>query len=368
MQKDDFPLLGIDHIRLHVASPAQTVRFWRDVLGFTKIAYAGPETGHPDTVSHVLAQGDMRVVITGSRDPDSYISKQVEYHGDTVADIALGVPDARTAYATAVRRGAIDFMGPRECRDKFGKVIMAGIRTYGDTLHSLVERSDYHGVFLPGFESENRSIGPGVGLCAFDHVVGNVERGYMNRWSQYYEDVAGFTNTIHFTDKDIKTKETALMSKVMQNRTGKIKFPINEPASKKESHVDEYLRCHGGPGVQHIAMETKDIVATVRTLRDRGVQFSPIPSTYYRKVRERFADFERAIIDTWQELDILADRDEDGYLLQIFTKPIVDRPTLFLEFIERQGSQGFGHGNFQALYEAKELEKLEREEAERGML
>ncbi|MBI4068222.1 4-hydroxyphenylpyruvate dioxygenase [Candidatus Kaiserbacteria bacterium] len=363
MTKDSFPILGID-LEFFVRSAQTTAQFLVDIFGFTEVAYAA----RTYSTSRLLVQNDIRFIVTEGSGADSPVAQHVAKHGDGVRDIAFRVPDVREAYKKAMLRGAIAHMPPHYECDHYGTVVCAAIRTYGDTIHSLVERTRYSGLHLPGFEAVWSSPNPGIGLITIDHMVGNVERGQMNRWVKYYADVMGFTNLISFTDKDIKTEYTALMSKVMQNSTGKVKFPINEPASENKSHVDEYLHYNGGPGVQHIAMETKDIVTTVRTLRERGVEFSTIPRKYYDIVRKRFADVERVDIDTLAELSILADRDPDGYMLQIFTRPVVDRPTLFFEIIERQGSQSFGHGNFQALYEAKELEKAEREQAERGTL
>lgn len=361
--KDTFPILGIDHLHFLVGSSKHTSTFLCQNFGFSERAYKGLETGERKSASRLLTQGDIRFVITCGLGSDSDIVRHVAKHGDGVKDIALRVPNARAAYKIAMERSAIHIKAPEVLKDKDGEIVRAIIGTYGDTVHSLIERSDHHEHFFPGFESVESREQENVGLLSIDHIVGNVELGQMNRYADYYARVMGFTNLITFDDKQISTKFSALMSKVMWNGS-KIKFPINEPAAgKRKSQVEEYLDFYGGPGVQHIAMESEDIVQTVTKLRARGVKFLKIPKAYYDDLRERFADIPDVNVDALQDLGVLADRDEEGYLLQIFTKPIVDRPTLFFEIIERHGSRGFGEGNFKALFVA-----LEREQDRRGNL
>ncbi|MCA1830068.1 MAG: 4-hydroxyphenylpyruvate dioxygenase [Actinomycetota bacterium] len=361
---DAFPLQGWDHIEFYVGNALQSAYFFRNVMGFREVAYAGLETGVKDRTSHVLEQGEVRIVLTGSLAPDTEIGAHVRAHGDGVKDIALRVPDAEDAYRVAVERGARGVLEPTVSEDEHGKVVRATIATYGDTVHSLIQRDDYHGAFLPGFQTVDQPVDRTVGIVNLDHIVGNVELGKMNVWSSYYADVMGFTNMVHFRDDEISTEYTALMSKVMADGVGKVKFPINEPAKgKKKSQIDEYLEFYRGPGVQHLALRTDNILKTVAELRRRGVQFLRVPDTYYEEVRERFADLPEVDVEALRDARILADRDEDGYLLQIFTKPVVDRPTVFFEIIERRGSRGFGLGNFKALFEA-----IEREQELRGTL
>ena len=355
-----FPILGVEYIEFYVGSAKQTAYMLKRSFGFQEVAYSGIETGRTDGVSHVLTSGEAHFVISGSLSPHSRIARHVAEHGDSVRDIALRVPNVRHALSVARARGAIMIQDATVMKDEHGSVVVGKIGTYGDTVHTLIERVDYTGPFLPGFRGVTEERSNPIGLIAVDHIVGNVELGKMNQWADYYARVMGFTNRQSFSDKDISTKYTALMSKVMEDGAGKVKFPINEPAGQEKSHVDEYLDFNRGPGVQHIAMETKDIVATVCALQAHGVEFSPIPQAYYDILRTRFADIDTVDIDMLAELGILADRDEDGYLLQIFTKHVVDRPTLFFEIIERQGSRGFGIRNFQALFEAKELERTQR--------
>ena len=364
-QQDEFPILGIDYIEMCVGSAKHIAYYLCNAFGFSVIAYRGLETGSQREVSYVLAQGDIRFVVTGSLQPGSLVGHSVAHHGDFVADIALRVPDACVAYDTAMQRGAIDFAEPRLYADGYGSFVISAIKTYGEVIHSLVERKEYTGIFAPGYVPLNKDASSGVGLHTIDHIVGNVPLGQMNIWAEYYARVMGFANLVHFTDSQISTEYTALMSKVMWDGKGKVKFPINEPAlGKRKSQIDEYLEFHGGAGVQHIALETDNIVHTVSQLRLRGVEFLSIPQTYYSdSLRARFRDVRTVDIDALADLGILADRDEEGYLLQIFTKPVVDRPTLFFEIIERQGSRGFGIGNFKALFEA-----IEREQGERGTL
>jgi 4-hydroxyphenylpyruvate dioxygenase len=364
MRSDPFPILGIDHIELWVGNARQAAHFYRSAFGFAPLAYAGLETGVTDRASHVVEQGEVRLVLTGALSPESPIAEHVRLHGDGVRDVAFRVPDAEEAYRAALARGAIDVAPPAVLEDEHGKVIRAAIGTYGDTIHSLVQRDEYAGPFLPGYRAVAAGSEPGVGIRAVDHVVGNVELGRMNVWASYYADVLGFTNLVHFRDDQVSTEYTALMSKVMWDGVGRVKLPINEPApGRRRSQIDEYLDFYRGPGVQHLALETPDIVATVSELRRRGVEFLRVPDAYYDQVRERFADVPGVDVEALRALGILADRDDEGYLLQIFTKPVVDRPTLFFELIERQGSRGFGLGNFKALFEA-----IEREQALRGTL
>jgi 4-hydroxyphenylpyruvate dioxygenase len=361
---DAFPLQGWDHVEFWVGNALQSAHFFRNVLGFHEVAYAGLETGTRDRVSHVLAQGEIRFVLTGALEPDSEIAEHVRRHGDGVKDVALRVPDAEEAFRVAVERGASPVLEPTVTEDEHGKVVRAAIGTYGETIHSLVQRDDYDGPFLPGFQAVDEPKDRSVGIVNVDHIVGNVELGKMNAWASYYADVMGFTNMVHFRDDQISTEYTALMSKVMTDGVGKVKFPINEPAkAKKKSQIDEYLEFYRGPGVQHIAMRTDDILKTVTELSRRGLRFLRVPDTYYDEVRERFSDVPEVHVDELRDARILADRDEEGYLLQIFTKPVVDRPTVFFEIIERHGSRGFGLGNFKALFEA-----IEREQAARGTL
>ncbi len=362
--EDFMPMHGIDHVELWVGNATQAAYFYREALGFEQIAYAGLETGIRDRVSFVLQQGRIRLVLTGSLTPGHEIGEHHARHGDGVKVIALSVPDADYAYRTAVERGATGVRAPWDATDDGGKVRMATIATYGETLHTFVERSGYKGTFLPGYAEQRVAphTGP-TGLLAIDHIVGNVELGAMETWVKFYEDVFGMTEMIHFSDEDISTEYSALMSKVVTSGNGRIKFPINEPAEgKRKSQIDEYLEFYGGPGAQHIAVATRNIVGTVAALRERGVEFLMTPESYYDEVPERVGKIEEDLEDLRRE-GILVDRDDEGYLLQIFTKPIGDRPTMFLEVIERHGARGFGDGNFKALFEA-----IEREQELRGNL
>ena len=362
---DDFmPLNGIDHVELWVGNAAQAAYFYREALGFEQVAYSGLETGVRDRVSFVLQQGRIKIVLTGALRPDHAIGAHHARHGDGVRVIALSVPDARYAYETALDRGARGVTEPFEATDEHGTVRMATIAAYGDTVHTFVERAGYAGAFLPGFERAHVEPRDGdAGLLAIDHVVGNVELGAMDTWVKFYEDVFGMTEMIHFSDDDISTEYSALMSKVVASGNGRIKFPINEPAEgKRKSQIDEYLEFYGGPGAQHVAVASRDIVKTVTSLRERGVEFLMTPESYYDDVPERIGEIEEDLEDL-RRLGILVDRDDEGYLLQIFTKPIGDRPTMFLEVIERHGARGFGDGNFKALFEA-----IEREQERRGNL
>jgi 4-hydroxyphenylpyruvate dioxygenase len=356
---DFMPLEGWDHVELWVGNAKQAAYFYEHAFGFTRTAYAGPETGVRDRASYVVEQGDIRFVLTTGLRPDSEITLFV------AKDIALQVPSAEEAYRTAVQRGARGIQEPHWVEDELGRVELATIGTYGDTVHTFVNRSEYAGAYLPGFRStiENGQPSSGVGLIMLDHVVGNVELGRMNHWVEFYERVFGMTNIVHFGDDQIQTEYSALMSKVMSDGSGKIKFPINEPAEgKRKSQIEEYLEFNNGPGVQHIAMQSDDIVRTVETLKERGVIFLDTPEAYYDEVEGRVGEIGESY-DDLKRLRILADRDEDGYLLQIFTKTAQDRPTVFFEVIERHGATTFGEGNFKALFES-----IEREQALRGNL
>jgi 4-hydroxyphenylpyruvate dioxygenase len=366
-QNADFmPIDGWDHLELYVGNAKQAAFYYESAFGFTKTAYAGPETGVRDRASYVLEQGDIRLVLTSGLRGDSEINRFACAHGDGVKDTALTVPDAGEAYRQAVQRGARGVVDPRWVEDEFGRVELATIATYGENVHTFVNRNEYTGPFLPGFQEVARANGrpaTGVGLRAIDHVVGNVELGRMDYWVEFYERTMGFTNIIHFADEQIHTEYSALMSKVMADGQGKIKFPINEPAEgKRKSQIEEYLEYFGGPGVQHVALQSEDIVRTVETLQDQGIVFLATPDAYYEDVADRVGEIGEDWADL-RRLRILADRDEDGYLLQIFTKTAQDRPTLFFEVIERHGARGFGEGNFRALFEA-----IEREQALRGNL
>ena len=361
---DAFPINGTDYVELFVGNAKQASHFYRSAFGYQLVAYRGPETGVRDRASYVMQQGKIRLVLTTALSSDSAIAAHVLKHGDGIRDYALWVDDAREAYATALARGAIPVHPPTVERDAHGDVVIAAIATYGDTIHSLVERANYRGPFLPGFRAVDPYYQPAsVGLKYVDHCVGNVELGQMNRWVQYYADVMGFRNLITFDDDDISTEYSSLMSKVMTNGDDKIKFPINEPASgKKKSQIEEYLDFYGGPGAQHLALATDDILATVTALRDRGVEFLAVPNSYYQELQDRVGEIDEPLAEL-EALGILVDRDPDGYLLQIFTKPVEDRPTLFFEIIQRKGAKSFGKGNFKALFEA-----IEREQALRGNL
>jgi 4-hydroxyphenylpyruvate dioxygenase len=362
--QDAFPINGTDYIEFFVGNAKQSAMFYRAALGFRLVAYRGPETGVRDRASYLLEQGKIRLVLTSPLSPDGFVAEHVRKHGDGVRDLAFWVDDARTAYETAIERGATSVQEPTVHTDDHGEVVIAAIATYGDTIHSLVERKNYRGVFLPGFVEKTSPYNPApVGLQYVDHCVGNVELGKMNEWVKFYERVLGFFNLLTFDDKDISTEYTSLMSKVMSNGNGRIKFPINEPAAgKKKSQIEEYLDFYGGPGVQHIAVATDDILATVRELQARGVEFLRTPTTYYEELQDRVGTIDEPV-EELAELGILVDRDDEGYLLQIFTKPVQDRPTLFFEIIQRKGAKGFGKGNFKALFES-----IEREQELRGNL
>lgn len=361
---DAMPIHGIDHLELFVGNAAQAAYYYIHAYGFTETAYRGLETGSRDQVSHVLEQGRIRLVLTGTLTGSDEIAEHHKRHGDGVRSIALSVPDATAAYEQAVAHGARGIETPYELSDEHGTVTLASVATYGETRHVFVARNGYQGPFLPGFQARGRAAqGPDGLLVGIDHVVGNVELGHMDEWVGYYERVFGMTELIHFSDQAISTEYSALMSKVLTDGSGRIKFPINEPADgKRKSQIEEYLDFYGGAGVQHIALSTTDIVRTVDELSRRGVEFLAIPESYYAEVPERIGEIKEDVADL-RRLGILVDRDDEGYLLQIFTKAVGDRPTVFLELIERHGARGFGEGNFKALFEA-----LEREQDRRGNL
>ena len=361
---DTFPINGTDYIEFWVGNARQAALYYRAAFGFELVGYRGPETGVRDRASYLLQQDKVRFVLTTAIKSAGQIAEHVAKHGDGVRDIALWVDDARTAFSAAVERGAKPAMEPTVLKDDNGEIVIAAIHTYGDTIHSIVERKNYNGLFMPGFVKAESPFKPTpTGLKYVDHCVGNVELGRMNHWVKFYEDVLGFTNILSFDDKTINTEYSALMSKVMSNGNGRIKFPINEPAEgKKKSQIDEYLEFYDGPGVQHIAIATDDIIKTVRDLKSRGVEFLKVPATYYESVPSRVGKIDEDIAPL-QELGILVDRDDEGYLLQIFTRPVEDRPTIFYEIIQRKGAKSFGAGNFKALFEA-----IEREQALRGNL
>ena len=360
---DFMPLNGIHHVELYVGNALQAAYFYAHAFGFKRVAYRGLETGTRDQVSHVLQQGRIRLVLTGALHSGSPIAAHQHRHGDGVKDIALRVPSVDNAYREATSRGATSVCEPREVSDERGAIKVATIETYGETLHTFVEILDYDGPFLPGFEPVEDGTEDSGMLLALDHIVGNVELGSMETWVKFYEDVFGMTEMIHFSDDDISTEYSALMSKVVSDGKGLVKFPINEPAEgKRKSQIDEYLEFYEGPGAQHLAVATRDIVGTVTELRRRGVEFLTIPPAYYEDVPTRVPEVAEQLVDL-REQGILVDRDDEGYLLQIFTKPVGDRPTLFFEIIERHGARGFGDGNFKALFEA-----IEREQERRGNL
>jgi 4-hydroxyphenylpyruvate dioxygenase len=362
---DDFPVEGIDAIEFAVGNARQAAHFYSTAFGMRVTAYSGPETGARAEAAYVLEAGSARFVVRGPVRADSPVAASVARHGDGVTDIALRVPDATRAYELAVARGATGLDEPRVVGDEHGKVVLAAIATYGDTRHTLVERGAYDGPYLPGFVAREPLVAPPPKrwFQAVDHVVGNVELGRMDEWVAFYHRVMGFTNMAEFIGDDIATDYSALMSKVVADGSRKVKFPLNEPAvGRRKSQIDEYLEFYGGPGVQHIALATNDIVGTVTAMRAAGVEFLGTPDTYYDDLADRIGPT-RVPLDTLRRLNVLADRDEDGYLLQIFTKPVQDRPTVFFELIERHGSMGFGKGNFKALFEA-----IEREQARRGNL
>ena len=362
--QDFLPINGTDYVELYVGNAKQAAHYYKTAFGFQDLAYAGLETGLRDRTSYVLQQGKIRLVLTTPFDPESEIAQHLRLHGDGVRVIALWVNDAYDAYHQTMSRGATSFMEPKTISDKDGEVKMSGIHTYGDTVHIFVERKNYTGLFLPGYEKLETGYQPGdAGLRYIDHMVGNVSLGEMNKWSNFYAETMGFANLVTFDDKDISTEYTALMSKVMTNGNGYIKFPINEPAhGKKKSQVEEYLDFYKGPGCQHIAVATNDIIFTISEMRKRGVEFLYVPGTYYDTVKDRVGIIEEDL-EELKKWGIMVDRDEEGYLLQIFTKPVEDRPTLFFEIIQRKGAKSFGKGNFQALFES-----IEAYQARRGTL
>lgn len=363
-QQDTFPINGTDHIEFYVGNAKQAAHYYQTAFGFKLVAYRGPETGVRDKVSYVLEQGKIRFVLTAALAPEHTVARHVLAHGDGVKVLALGVDDAEEAYHIALERGAESAMKPVIQKDEQGEVKLASIHTYGETIHTFVERKNYHGAFLPGFEPRESpmDVQP-IGFKYVDHCVGNVELGGMDKWVKFYQDVMGFKLLVTFDDKDISTKYTALMSKVVSNGNGYIKFPINEPAQGvKKSQIEEYLDFYRSAGVQHIAIATDDIIHTVDELRRRGVDFLRVPDTYYETVTERVGEIKESLQEL-KRLNILIDRDEEGYLLQIFTKPVQDRPTVFYEIIQREGARSFGKGNFKALFEA-----IEREQELRGTL
>jgi 4-hydroxyphenylpyruvate dioxygenase len=361
---DFLPLQGTDYVEFYVGNAKQAAHYYRSAFGFQALAYSGPETGDKEKVRYVVRQNKLTFVFTTALRPDHLIAAHVNLHGDGVRVLALKVDDAAAAWVETTNRGGKSFMEPTVSIDAAGEVVLSGIHTYGETVHLFVERKNYQGVFMPGFREWKPAYNPSsTGLLYVDHCVGNVGWNQMNPWVSFYENVMGFRNILSFDDKDISTEYSALMSKVMSNGNGFVKFPINEPAEgKKKSQVEEYLEFYKGEGVQHVALATADIVDTVTQLRDRGVEFLQVPSSYYEDLLERVGTIDEDMRPL-QELGILVDRDEEGYLLQIFTKPVEDRPTIFFEIIQRKGAKSFGKGNFKALFEA-----IEREQSARGNL
>jgi 4-hydroxyphenylpyruvate dioxygenase len=368
MPNTPIPLRRIDHLRFFVGNARQSAFFYRNAFGFEVIAYAGLETRQKHEAGYVLRQGNITFVLASPLAADHPEMRRLIQHGDGVQDIALEVDDVRATFDEVVRRGAVAVQPPQALEDEFSVYECATIRTYGDTLHTFVNHDRYRGVFAPGYhpidpERYSPTTFESVGLASIDHVVGNVEEGKMDRWVEFYKNVLGFQQLVHFDDKDISTEYSALMSKVVQNGTGRIKFPLNEPAkAKRRSQIDEFLQFYGGPGVQHIALATGNIMETVRAMRHNDVSFLRVPHTYYELLPERIGPIKEDI-DELEELGILVDRDDEGYMLQIFTKPVADRPTVFFEVIQRRGSKSFGKGNFKALFEA-----IEREQEIRGTL
>ena len=362
--EDFLPLLGTDYVELYVGNAKQSAHFYKTAFGFQSEAYSGLETGVKDRVSYVLKQDKIRLVLTTPLNEGGLINEHINKHGDGVKVVALWVEDATKAWEETTKRGAKSFMEPTVEEDDFGKVVRSGIYTYGETVHIFVERNAYDGPFLPGYKKWESHYNPApTGLKFIDHMVGNVDWDEMNTWCEFYAKVMGFAQIISFDDNDISTDYTALMSKVMSNGNGRIKFPINEPAEgKKKSQIEEYIDFYNGPGVQHIAVATDDIVSTVSAMRDRGVEFLYVPENYYDDLLERVGNIDEDV-EVLKKHGILIDRDDEGYLLQLFTKPVVDRPTMFFEIIQRKGAQSFGKGNFKALFEA-----IEREQGNRGTL
>ena len=361
---DFLPLHGTDYVEFYVGNAKQAAHFYKTAFGFQSLAYAGPETGMKDKVSYVIRQNKLTFILTTPLKRDNEIADHIYKHGDGVKVLALKVDDAKNAFEETTKRGAKSYLEPKTLKDNDGEVVLSGIHTYGETVHLFVERKNYNGVFMPGFRAWKSNYNPTeTGLLYVDHCVGNVGWNQMNPWVKFYEEVMGFKNILTFDDKDISTEYSALMSKVMSNGNGFVKFPINEPAEgKKKSQVEEYLDFYNGEGVQHVAIATNDIVKTVTELQKRGIEFLNIPGSYYETVLDRVGKIDEDL-QPLQELGVLIDRDEEGYLLQIFSKPLEDRPTLFFEIIQRKGAQSFGKGNFKALFEA-----LEREQDDRGNL
>ncbi|MEX0812736.1 MAG: 4-hydroxyphenylpyruvate dioxygenase [Chitinophagales bacterium] len=365
LQGEDFlPIMGTDYIEFYVGNAKQSAFYYAHAFGFQPLAYSGLETGDKEKTSYVLRQGKVTIMLSTALEPDSEIAEHQKLHGDGVKHIALWVEDAKKSFEECTRRGAEAYLEPTEAKDESGKVVFSGIRTYGDTAHLFVERKAYNGVFLPGFVKWKATYKTEtLGFKYVDHMVGNVGWGEMNKWCKFYKEVMGFSQLVSFDDKDISTEYTALMSKVMSNGNGRIKFPINEPAKgKKKSQIEEYIDFYKGSGVQHIAIATDDILKTVAELRRRGVEFLNVPDTYYDTVLDRCGEIDEKIAEL-KKLNILVDRDDEGYLLQIFTKPVQDRPTVFYEIIQRKGARSFGKGNFKALFES-----IEREQELRGTL
>jgi 4-hydroxyphenylpyruvate dioxygenase len=364
MTEDFMPLNGTDYVEFYVGNAKQAAHYYQTAFGFDLVAYQGPETGVKDRVSYVLQQGKLRFVLTGALSSESPIAQHVAKHGDGVKVLALWVDDAESAFYKAVNRGAEYASKPETLKDEFGEVVVASIRTYGETIHTFVERKNYHGAFMPTYRAaKSTTKSAPIGLKYVDHCVGNVPLGEMNKWVAFYEKALGFKLLITFDDKDISTEYSSLMSKVVANGSGYVKFPINEPAGgRKKSQIEEYLDFYEGAGVQHIAIATDDIIHTVGSLRERGIEFLNVPDTYYDELFDRVGKIDEEL-EALKRLNILVDRDEEGYLLQIFTKPLVDRPTLFFEIIQRKGAVSFGKGNFKALFEA-----IEREQDLRGNL
>ena len=364
VETDFLPLQGTDYVEFYVGNAKQAAHFYKTAFGFQSLAYSGPETGVKDRVSYVIRQNKLTFVLTTPLKPEGPIAEHIQKHGDGVKVLALRVDDATAAWEETTKRGGKSYLKPQTLTDKNGKVVLSGIHTYGDTVHLFVERNNYTGAFMPGFRKWESAYNPAeTGLLYVDHCVGNVDWNQMNPWVKFYEEVMGFRNILTFDDKDISTEYSALMSKVMSNGNGFVKFPINEPAEgKKKSQVEEYLDFYNGEGVQHVAIATGDIVKTVTELQKRGIEFLNIPTTYYDTLPERVGRIDEDL-EPLKRLGILVDRDNEGYLLQIFTKPVEDRPTLFFEIIQRKGAKSFGKGNFKALFEA-----LEKEQDARGNL
>ena len=362
--KDFLPINGTDYVELYVGNAKQSAHYYKTAFGFQSVAYSGLETGNKESVSYVLQQDKIRLVLTSPLKKDGPINEHINKHGDGVKVIALWVEDATKAWEETTSRGAESFMKPEKIEDEHGHVVRSGIHTYGETIHVFVERSNYNGVFLPGFKAWKTDYNPApTGLKYIDHMVGNVGWGEMNKWCEFYAKVMGFAQLVSFDDKDISTEYTALMSKVMSNGTGRIKFPINEPAEgRKKSQIEEYIDFYNGAGVQHIAVATNNIIETLRDLRSRGVEFLYVPEVYYDNILDRVGEIDEDL-EPLKEMNILIDRDDEGYLLQIFTKPVLDRPTMFFEIIQRKGAQSFGKGNFKALFES-----IEHEQELRGTL